>query len=188
MGSTTTEAGAESGALEYDAVALLSLGTMNPIDPADPRGDQVVDVSITKTRFGASDLVIPFRYAGARGVFREHGEAVPGAQRRDEIREAKRERSARNKTVTIADRRILALEIAATTGTVSIAGYVQRARGAAHKLGASVAGTDLASLRAAGLLAAHALGNEITEAGRAIMDRPAPERRAALVDALGGRK
>ncbi len=186
VGTDATEAGAESGALEYDAIALVTLGAMAPLDADDPRGAQVVDLSIVKTRFGAADLVIPFLFDGARGLFSVHGDAVPGAQRREEVKEAKRERTAQGKADTITDRRILALELAAAAGTVSIAGYVQRAKNAGLKLGASVAGTELALLREAGLLAADTRGNVLTDAGRALLDRPGPDRRAALRAAVGG--
>lgn len=89
VGIDGTEGGAEAG-IELDAIVQLSLGAMKPEDAADPKGPQIVDVSINKTRFGAADTVVPFRFRGALGVFEDMDQAVPAADRRAEAADQKK--------------------------------------------------------------------------------------------------
>jgi hypothetical protein len=89
VGIDGTEGGAEAG-IELDAIVQLSLGAMKPEDENEPKGPQVVDLSINKTRFGAADMVVPFRFQGAQGVFEDLDQAVPAADRRQEASERKK--------------------------------------------------------------------------------------------------
>jgi len=83
LGVQGTEGGAEAG-IELDAVVQMSLGFMKPEDETQPQGAQIVDVSINKTRFGAADRIVPFRFVGAHGTFEDLHQAVPAAARRRE--------------------------------------------------------------------------------------------------------
>jgi hypothetical protein len=89
VGIDGTEGGAEAG-IELDAIVQLSLGAMKPEDADEPKGPQIVDLSINKTRFGAADTVVPFRFRGAQGVFEDLDQAVPAADRRAEAGEKKK--------------------------------------------------------------------------------------------------
>jgi hypothetical protein len=83
LGSDATEAGAESNGIEHDAIAQVQLGAMKPANPDDPDDPvSIVDVSVSKSRFGRADVVIPFAFDGAHGTFREAGDAVSAAERK----------------------------------------------------------------------------------------------------------
>lgn len=83
LGSDATEAGAESNGIEHDAIAQIQLGAMKPADPDDPDSPRsIVDVSVSKARFGRADVVIPFEFNGAHGTFHEAGDAEPASTRK----------------------------------------------------------------------------------------------------------
>ena len=56
---------------------------MRPLDPTRPFGPNIVDVSVSKARFGRPDTVIPFVFDGAHGWFREDGEPVTVDEHRE---------------------------------------------------------------------------------------------------------
>lgn len=85
IGVELTEAGAETNAIEHEAVAQVALGAMRPIE-GDPNGAEVVDVSVTKARFGQADKVVPLRFEGARGRFSAAGDAVSATERRAAVK------------------------------------------------------------------------------------------------------
>lgn len=86
VGTDATEAGAETNAIEHEAIGLVALGAMKPVDANDPDGPSIVDVSIAKARFGVADKVVPLRFDGASGRFESHGPAVRASDRRAEAK------------------------------------------------------------------------------------------------------
>jgi hypothetical protein len=87
MGVDATESGAETNGIEQDAFAQVQLGAMRPQDTEQPFGPHVVEISVSKARFGRPDTVIPFVFDGAHGWFREDGEPVTVTQHRERERE-----------------------------------------------------------------------------------------------------
>jgi len=134
MGTDATEAGAETGAIEHEALALVALGAMRPVDAADPDGASVVDLSIAKSRFGIADKVVPLRFEGATGHFEPYGAAVSAEDRRAEAKakssDAKIETIARSirDLVSNSDKPLSRAEIAdmTTGGNTSIAAAIKR--------------------------------------------------------------
>lgn len=86
VGADATEAGAETNAIEHETIAQITLGMMRPADEADPEGPQIIDVSITKCRFGVSDKVIPLWADLKAGRFEPHGAAVSAAERKAAVK------------------------------------------------------------------------------------------------------
>lgn len=86
MGVDATESGAETNGIEQDAFAQIQLGAMRPQDPSRPSGPHVVEVSVSKARFGQPDTVIPFIFDGAHGWFQEDGEPATVAEHRERER------------------------------------------------------------------------------------------------------
>lgn len=187
-GVDATEAAGESGQVEYDANVQVTLGAMAPLDEADPTGAQIVDISVAKTRMGAADVVIPFRFDGARGVFSEHGEGVPSSQRKADAAAAqKRDKATSNATdraTAIARRRIVALLLARDAKGVTIGAYRGAVLGSGGTCGGTTAGEDLSWLDSVGLLAwpddgDTQQGRLLTDAGRAVLGGPDPAARLA---------
>jgi replicative DNA helicase len=79
-GVQTSGAGAESAQIERAAYLVLTLGSMGPIE----NGEQVVDLSFGKNRFGEGDMVLPMVFNGRRGLYRATGPAVSAQKRREE--------------------------------------------------------------------------------------------------------
>lgn len=187
-GVDATEAGAEASQIEYDANVQVTLGAMVPLDEADPTGTQIVDISVAKARFGAADVVIPFRFDGARGVFSEHGEGVPSSQRKADAAAAqKRDKATSNATdraIAIAGRRVVALTLAGDGNGVTIGAYYGAVLGRGEKCSDTTAGADLIWLDSVGLLrwpgdGSTQRGRFLTDAGRAVLGGPDPAARLA---------
>jgi hypothetical protein len=81
IGDATTEAGAESNAIEYGSAVQIALGQI--IENAD--GTATMEANISKVRYGRGDFVVPLGYNGAHGWFRSTGTAAPAT----EIRQAR---------------------------------------------------------------------------------------------------
>lgn len=86
IGTELTEGGAETGAIEHEAMAMIALGTMKPKKADDPDGAALLDVSIVKARFGIPDKIIPYDIEPAYGCFTESGVAVSAADKRAEAK------------------------------------------------------------------------------------------------------
>lgn len=88
MGAQTTDAGAESAAIERWASLTLAIGEHGP--EADD-GSCATSISIGKFRMGRGDAVLPARYHGRSGLWRLTGEARPAAEVRAERQDARSE-------------------------------------------------------------------------------------------------
>lgn len=79
IGADTTEAGAESNAIEYYSAVQLALGQLVESDEGD-----TMECNVSKARFGRGDAVVPLQYDGAHGWFRPGGEGKSSAEVRTE--------------------------------------------------------------------------------------------------------
>lgn len=81
MGADSTDAGAESAAIERAATVTLSIGQSGP---RREDGTCEVEINLGKHRMGSGDSVIPASYDGRSGRWRIAGEARPAAEVRAE--------------------------------------------------------------------------------------------------------
>ncbi|MDX2091078.1 MAG: DnaB-like helicase C-terminal domain-containing protein [Kofleriaceae bacterium] len=90
LGAQTTDAGAESAAIERWASLTLAIGEHGP-EAED--GSCATSISIGKYRMGKGDVVLPARYHGRSGLWRLTGDAKPAAEVRAERQDARTEAS-----------------------------------------------------------------------------------------------
>jgi len=100
VGDDTTEAGAESNAIEYGATVQISLGKKIESE----NGETIIEASISKNRYRQGDLVVPLEVDLAHGWFRPAGDARSGTEVRKEratVRKAEALEQLRQRVATL---------------------------------------------------------------------------------------
>lgn len=121
IGDATTEAGAESNAIEYGSAVQIALGQL--VENGD--GTATMEANISKVRYGRGDFVVPLGYNGAHGWFRSTGTAAPAA----EVRQARANAAVESKAQAKRDAIIAAL---VDGGTLSASALRERVGGRKH--------------------------------------------------------
>lgn len=101
VGADTTDAGAESAAIERVATVTLAIGQSGP---QRDDGTCAVDISIGKARMSGGDRVFPGSYCGRSGRWRLTGEARPAQEVQSERQQNRAETAVANASHAIADR------------------------------------------------------------------------------------